>query len=137
MWNLACDRAGIGTKDNRTGRRIYHLHSLRKFFRTKIGLDIDLTNALMGHSQYFDASYLRLDQNKEVAEAYKEAIPTVSVYQVESQEIEDMREETEEWKKDLEKENKELKQRLEKQEERMKRTEEKLTEIMRMLKDSM
>lgn len=105
MWDLACDKAGLGVKDKRTGRRIYHLHSLRKFFRTKIGLDIDVTHALMGHAQYLDAAYVRLDQDKEIADAYVEAMPNVSVYQVETPEI-----------KTLEEENLELKSRMAKME---------------------
>jgi len=101
MWNRACDKAGIGTKDNHTGRRIYHLHSLRKFFRTKIGLDLDIVSALMGHVEGLDKAYVRLDQDREIAEAYLEAMPNVSVYQVESPEV-----------KSLEEENQLLKDRL-------------------------
>jgi integrase len=101
IWNLACDKAQLAIKDKRTGRRIYHLHSLRKFFRTKIGLDLDTTHALMGHSEYLDDSYLRLEEEGEIAEAYLEAMPNVSVYQVETPEI-----------KNLEQENKELKNRI-------------------------
>jgi integrase len=106
MWNMACDKARIGTKDKRTGRRIYHLHSLRKFFRTKIGLDIDIINALMGHAEYLDDSYLRLEEAGEIAAAYLEAMPNVSVYEVEDQEL---KEETEA----LREENEKLKKRIE------------------------
>ena len=126
MWNHACDKAGFGVQDERTGRRVYHLHSLRKFFRTKIGLDTDITSALMGHVEGLDKAYVRLDQDQEVAEAYKDAMPNVSVYAVQSEEV-----------KGIEEENQELRQRLEKQEERMKKTEDKLTEIMLMLKESL
>ena len=83
MWNRAYDKAGLGIKDGRTGRRVYHIHSLRKFFRTKIGLDLDITNALMGHSEYLDNSYLRLEEQGEISTAYLEAMSNVSVYQVE------------------------------------------------------
>ena len=99
MWNLACDKAGYGDRDKRTGRRVYHLHSLRKFFRTKIGMDLDITHALMGHAEYLDKAYVRLDQDKEIAEAYLEAMPNVSVYQVESPEIKSLEQENEELKK--------------------------------------
>jgi hypothetical protein len=105
MWNMACDKAGCGDRDKRTDRRIYHLHSLRKFFRTKIGLDLDLIHALMGHAEYLDAAYVRLDQDREVAEAYLEAMPNVSVYQVETPEI-----------KSLEEENLEMRNRMAKME---------------------
>ena len=82
MWNLACDKADLGNKDKHTGRRIYHLHSLRKFFRTKIGSDQDVTHALMGQAEYLDDAYVRLDLDNEIVEAYKEAIPNVSIYQL-------------------------------------------------------
>jgi len=87
MWNMACEKAGLDFRDNRTKRRIYHLHSLRKFFRTKIGLDLDITHALMGHTQYLDDAYLRLEESGEIAKAYKDAMPNVSVYQIEDQEL--------------------------------------------------
>jgi integrase len=144
MWNSACDKAGLGVKDKRTKRRVYHLHSLRKFFRTKIGLDVDITHALMGHAEYLDAAYVRLDQDREIAEAYLEAMPNVSVYEVEDQEL---KEETEA----LREENEKLKWRIEQLEagkkerngetqdlkNRVKKTEEKLNEVMSMLKESL
>jgi integrase len=106
MWNRACDKANVGIKDKRTDRRIYHLHSLRKFFRTKIGLDLDVTHALMGHAEYLDDFYLRLDEAGEIAAAYLEAMPNVSIYEVEDQEL---KEETEA----LREENEKLKKRIE------------------------
>jgi len=102
MWNRAIAKVGIDFKDKKTGRRIYHLHSLRKFFRTKIGLDLDVTHALMGHVEYLDESYLRQD-GEEIAEAYLEAMPNVSVYAVESSEIKDLVQENEDLRKRLEK----------------------------------
>ena len=106
MWNLATQKAGLEIRDKRTGRRIYHLHSLRKFFRTKIGLDLDITHALMGHAEYLDDAYLRLEEEGEIATAYLEAMPNVSVYQVEDQELkqetESLREENEKLKKRIE-----------------------------------
>jgi integrase len=85
MWNTACDKAGLGVKDKNTGRRVYHIHSLRKFFRTKIGLDLDITHALMGHSEYLDNSYVRTNQT-EIAKAYLKAIPNVSVFEMQENE---------------------------------------------------
>jgi integrase len=106
MWNHACDKAGLGIKDKRTGRRVYHIHSLRKYFRTKIGLDLDIVSALMGHVEGLDKSYVRLDQDREIARAYKEAMPNVSVYEMEDQELkqetESLREENEQLKKRIE-----------------------------------
>jgi len=105
MWNNACEKAGLNLRDNHTQRRIYHLHSLRKFFRSCISLDQDITHALMGHTEYLDDSYLRLEQEGEIARAYKDAMANVSIYAVEDQEL---RKQTE----TLEQENLELKSRL-------------------------
>ena len=104
LWNRAIEKACLDNKDDKTQRRIYHLHGLRKFFRSQIGLDVDLTHALMGHSAYLDEAYLRLNE-KEIAEAYKEAISNVSVYAVEDKKIEKEINQ-------LKEENETLKQRL-------------------------
>ncbi len=105
MWNMACRKAGLAAKDNNTKRRVYHLHSLRKFFRTKIGLDVDVIHALMGHVQYLDEAYLRLEQEREIAKAYLEAMPNVSVYGVEDQRLLQRTEQ-------LEAENQKLKEKI-------------------------
>lgn len=110
MWNMACDKAGLGARDSNTSRRVYHLHSLRKFFRTKIGLDVDVTHALMGHAEYLDAAYLRLEQDREIAKVYLEAMPNVSVYEVEDQELREQA-------SVIEQENLELKSRIAKLED--------------------
>ena len=81
LWNRAVEKASLDEKDDKTQRRIYHLHGLRKFFRSQIGLDIDVTHALMGHSGYLDDAYLRLNE-KEIAEAYLDAMERVSIYGV-------------------------------------------------------
>jgi len=120
MWNMACDKAGLGTRDNNTKRRIYHLHSLRKFFRTKIGLDVDITHALMGHTKYLDEAYLRLEQDGEIAKAYLEAMPNVSVYAVEDQQLREQA-------STIEQENIELKSRIT-------QTEAKLAELEKMIR---
>ena len=125
MWNMACDKAGIGTKDKSTQRRIYHIHSLRKFFRTKIGLDLDVINALMGHSEYLDSSYVRQEQEK-IAKDYLEAMPNVSVYAVEDKELKRSVEQ-------LKDENIALKQQLNGQRPEMLQLREELDELRSML----
>ncbi len=123
LWNRASDKAGLGTRDKRTGRRIYHLHTLRKFFRTKIGLDLDITNALMGHSEYLDAAYLRLDEKGDIAEAYKEAMANVSVYELQNTELKEKAE-------SIEDENRELKERLADHDARMAKIENLLEQLL-------
>jgi integrase len=56
MWNRAIKKAKLDQRDPETNRYVLHFHSLRKFFRTNIGLDFDLTNALMVHYAYLDKS---------------------------------------------------------------------------------
>ncbi len=80
MWSIACDKAGLGTRDKRTNRRIYHLHTLRKFFRTNIGIELDYIHALMGHREYLDDAYLRLDNQGEIGRMYLSAMKNVTVY---------------------------------------------------------
>ena len=126
MFNTACDKAGLGIRDNGTGRRVLHLHSLRKFFRTKIGLDLDTTHALMGHAEYLDDAYLRLEESGEIAKAYLEAMPNVSVYAVENQEL---REQT----SAMEQENVELKRRIESTEQRLSALERMIAEIRELV----
>ena len=126
MWNLACDKAELGAIDVKTGRRILHLHSLRKFFRTKIGLDLDTTNALMGHSEYLDDAYLRLEETGEIGKAYKEAMPNVSVYTVENQELREQA-------TTIEQKNIELTRRIESTEQRFLKLESMIAELKKLI----
>lgn len=103
IWYNSLSKAGLDERDPRTGRRCLHIHSMRKFFRTQIGLDTDITHALLGHSEYLDDAYVRLNQ-KEISESYKEAMHRVSVYTVEDQEL--RKETVEQLKKIVELENK-------------------------------
>ncbi|KXB06314.1 hypothetical protein AKJ52_02335 [candidate division MSBL1 archaeon SCGC-AAA382C18] len=60
----ALKNANLDMRDNKTGRRKIHTHSTRKFFRSNCGLGDALTHAIMGHSEYLDNSYLRVDPDK-------------------------------------------------------------------------
>jgi len=79
IWHNAIKKAGLTDKDEATGRYKLHVHSLRKFFRSEIGLDQDIVHALMGHSEYLDRAYRRYTTD-ELAEKYKEAMQNVSIY---------------------------------------------------------
>jgi len=129
MWNLACDKAGLGIRDKATDRRVYHLHTLRKFFRSKIGLDVDITHALMGHTEYLDAAYLRLEQEGEIAKAYLEAMPNVSVYEVEDQELREQA-------SAIEQENLEMKSRMAKMELELTNLKRSLQKLVDLTKDA-
>jgi integrase len=133
MLSLACDKSEVGTKDKKTNRRIYHLHSLRKFFRSNSGLGVDITNALMGHSEYLDSSYLRLDEEGEIAKEYLKAMPNLSVFTVEDKTLQKKTENLEEENVELKKRVKQLeadKTETEKMKEKMKVLETTLTEVL-------
>ena len=128
MWNKAIEKARLDIKDSVTLRRVYHLHGLRKFFRTKIGLDIDIIHALMGHVEYLDESYLRLDEKGEIAQAYKEAIPNVSVHEIQNTELHEQTQ-------NIEQENKQLKEKVARMEKEMFKVTEKMDSILSKLEN--
>jgi integrase len=137
MWNMAIKKAGLDKRDNSTNRHVLHLHSLRKFFRSNIGLDVDITHALMGHTPYLDDAYLRLEQEGEIAKAYKEAMANVSIYNVEDQQLKQQT-------SALEAENIELKARITKMElertnleSRMQKTESKMADLEKLIHDNL
>jgi len=78
IFDRAVANADLEKRDPSTKRRVIHIHSLRKFFRSNIGLDRDLIDALMGHREYLDAAYKRLTHEDIMAE-YKRAMHRVSV----------------------------------------------------------
>jgi len=52
IWGKALHKSGLNGKDKSTGREKIHPHTLRKFFRTRLGaagIPIDVVEALMGH----------------------------------------------------------------------------------------
>jgi len=90
MFNLAVSKAGLDARDEDTNRRELHVHSLRKFFRTNIGLDFDLTNALMGHTEYLDKSYRRLNKDQ-IDRAYLGAMANVCIYTAPKSRVEEIK----------------------------------------------
>ncbi|MBS3815416.1 MAG: site-specific integrase [Hadesarchaea archaeon] len=71
MLYNALDRAGLDSRDRSTGRREIHTHSTRKFFRSNCRLGEALTHAIMGHQEYLDSSYLRIDPDRAAREFKK------------------------------------------------------------------
>ena len=61
IWTNAVKKNGSYERDSSTGRLTLHPHTLRKFFRTKLGavIPIDVVEALMGHEGYPTEVYRR------------------------------------------------------------------------------
>jgi integrase len=79
MFTEAIKKAGLGERDHKTKRFIYHIHGLRKFFTTNIKLSENMTHALLGHVGYLDNSYVRFTK-KQLGEAYLKNMVNVSIY---------------------------------------------------------
>lgn len=87
MWNNALKKARLAQRDSKTKRRIHHIHGLRKFFRSRIGLDREQREVIMGHTGYLDDAYLRYTEAdwQKLWKAYAEVVSNVSIYEVESE----------------------------------------------------
>jgi hypothetical protein len=73
MWNLACKKAGLDGIDESTGRHKFHIHMLRKFFRSQMGMagvPRDVIEAMIGHEEYLDDAYRRFN-TEQLAEQYQ------------------------------------------------------------------
>lgn len=72
-WETCLKKAGLYEKDSESGRNVYRLHSLRKFFISSLSLAGAKTLAehLAGHDGYLDASYRRVSPEYAAAEYRK------------------------------------------------------------------
>jgi len=82
MWNRLLDKAGFGDVDERTGVHKMHLHTLRKFFRSRLpkAIGVDITEMLMGHEGYLTDAYRRYNLT-DIAEEYLKGVYLVSVFE--------------------------------------------------------
>lgn len=80
MWTLAVVKSGYGEKDG--SRLKLHIHSLRKYFRTRGNWkNPDVAEYLLGHRSGLGPIYNKLEQNKtEVIQQYIEAMRHLQVY---------------------------------------------------------
>ena len=96
MWNRLIGKVGLDQKDTTTGRLIYHIHSLRKYFKTQFSkYNSDIAHGLMGHKGYLGGAYDRLSE-REKQEAYLEGVRYLLVFsQAESKVVTQLREQLE------------------------------------------
>jgi len=122
IWKRGLEKAGLSQKDDKTGYLELHLHTLRKFFRTKMEAEIpqQTVEFLLGHKGYLSDSYRRLTI-QEAGEDYLEGEPAVTIHETKytlekeleekleerNHKIEELREELTETKEELEKLKKE------------------------------
>jgi len=136
MWTKALKNAGLYKRDSSTKRATLHPHSLRKFFRAKLGLviPVDVVEALMGHGEYLTEVYRKYpDPEKTLREYYVKGANSLLVFS-DAQNLTEMQQQLEEQKSQtqqiinsivvenmaLKQESKELKDRLKRLEEAFK-----------------
>lgn len=74
-FNRVLEWADLDERDPTTGRRVLHLHTMRKYFRTRLpmgGCPIDVVEELLGHEGYLTDSYVRLTLD-DLERAYRQA----------------------------------------------------------------
>jgi integrase len=102
MWRKALHKAGLNDRDKSTDREKLHPHTLRKFFRTRLGaagIPIDVVEALMGHEGYLTDVY-RKYTIQDLGKFYLKGESALLVF-TEAQEVTKLRKEVEERNKSL------------------------------------
>lgn len=72
-WETCLRKAGLYAQDAETGRNVYRIHALRKFFYSQLSMALPekLVQYLVGHSGYLDGSYMRITPEYAAAEFLK------------------------------------------------------------------
>ncbi len=97
IWETLLKRAGIFSRDAKSNRNQYRIHSLRKFFISQISLKGSRTLAehLSGHLGYLDASYRQVSPEFAAAEYKKlDEVLTVCVPEAVKAEIKTLKDTT-------------------------------------------
>jgi integrase len=97
IWHNALKKAGLDKQDPITHYYLYHVHTLRKFFSTKMteaGVPESIIHAWMGHKGYLDSAYKRYTKDK-LAQMYKQHMDAVTIYEHSSVDVKSFLEELE------------------------------------------
>lgn len=132
FWGKALENAGMAERDPSTHRFKLHVHTLRKFFRTRLGsvIPVDIVEALMGHEGYLTKVYRRYS-HEELAKFYLEGEKALAVFGrvVGNEELE----------KDINvlfRENRDLRLRIRQTESKLSEVEGMLSELKKMLEEN-
>jgi integrase len=84
MWQTMVKNAGKGEQDKITRIHKYHIHCLRKFFRSRMGnkngIGVDMTEFLMGHEGYLTREYRNYSE-EELAEEYMKGVDRILIFE--------------------------------------------------------
>jgi len=100
-WNRALKKTGNHVRDKATNIHKTHPHTLRKFFRTKLGavIPVDVVEALMGHEGYLTEVYRRYSMD-DLAKFYKQGESALLIF-TEAEEVGKLRAEVEDRNRQL------------------------------------
>lgn len=94
IWDRLLRVSGYNQRDRSTKIHLMHIHTLRKFFETRMsyaGVSPDIYQMLEGHEGYLDSSYKRYTE-QELADAYKKGMHSLLVFDTQT-DLTDVREE--------------------------------------------
>lgn len=98
IFKRALEKAGLAERDENTDRLLIHLHTLRKFFRTKMEANAMVPHqsvqAMLGHRSGLSQAYRRIPLD-DLREDYLEGEPSVTIHETETtlkRKIEDVEE---------------------------------------------
>ena len=121
MWHAALKKSGYADRDPTTGIYKFHIHTLRKYFRSRLprgDVPVDVTQGLMGEEGYLSAEYRRLKDDPEtMARMYRQGEQYLALFSNQT-EMHEFREET----KGLRQQVQDLRERLQQQEGKILRT---------------
>ncbi len=93
MWTRLITKSGYNQRDRSTGRYIIHIHSLRKWFETRMsmaGIPEAIYQQLEGHEGYMNGSYKRYT-DQEFAEYYQKGVKSLLLFEKESTDVTDIK----------------------------------------------
>ena len=87
-WKSLIYKAGFTERDPTTNRHRYHIHCLRKYFISNMGVagvPRDVYEAMAGHEGYLSRSYRHI-QEREMIDGYKKGVKNLLVFETSSDE---------------------------------------------------
>lgn len=101
IWLNAIKKAKLSMKDKTTDRYKFHIHVLRKFFRSRLpkSIGVDMTEFLMGHENYLTREY-RDYPDEELAKEYMKGAEKLLIFETPA-DTSDLREEMSNMQKNI------------------------------------
>ncbi len=108
-WNRLVKKTGLGERDETTNNYKLHIHCLRKFFLSKLKLEIPevVAEILAGHEGYLQGTYDKYSLETQ-AELYKKGMKHLTIFDTTSRELEETNEEVNKLKYQIDNKDKQI-----------------------------